>query len=69
MIDNLLHCLHHGAQLGWLVDPIDYSVLVLKPQQEISVCRDQQQLQVLPEFELQLTAREIFSWLQVGKQD
>ena len=67
VIDNLLHCLHHGSQLGWLIDPNDYSVLVLTPQQEIEICRGSQQLQVLTDINLQLTAEEVFNWLKLGK--
>ncbi len=61
VIDNLLHCLHHGSQLGWLIDPNDYSVLILTPQQEIEICRGSQQLQVLTDINLQLTAEEVFN--------
>lgn len=61
VIDNLLHCLHHGGQLGWLIDPNDYSVLILTPQQEIEICRGSQQLQVLTDINLQLTAEEVFN--------
>jgi Uma2 family endonuclease len=68
VIDNLLHCLQHGAQLGWLVDPNDYSVLVLTSQQKIQVCRGEQHLQVLPDMEMQLTAQDVFSWLKLGKK-
>ena len=61
VIDNLLYCLHHGSQLGWLIDPNDYSVLILTPQQEIEICRGSQQLQVLTDINLQLTAEEVFN--------
>ena len=67
VIDNILHCLHHGSQLGWLVDPGDRSVLILAPQQTIRICRGTQQLQGLPAFDLQLTAEEVFGWLKLSK--
>ncbi len=67
VIDNLLHCLHHGSQLGWLIDPNDYSVLIFTPQQEVKICRGSQQLQVLTDINLQLTAEEVFNWLKLGK--
>ena len=67
VIDNLLHCLHHGSQLGWLIDPYDYSVLILNPQQEIQICRGSQQLPVLTGINLQLTAAEVFNWLKLDK--
>lgn len=68
VIDNLLHCLTHGAQLGWLVDPHDYSVLILNSQQEIKVCRGEQQLSVLPDINVELTAQDIFSWLKLRQK-
>lgn len=68
VIDNLLHCLNHGAQLGWLVDPGDRSVLVLTPPKAITVCRGEQQLQVLEGFDLQLTAQDVFSWLDLRQR-
>lgn len=67
VIDNLLHCLQYGSQLGWLIDPSDRSVLILKPQQEAKICRGSQHLQVLTKMNLQLTAEEIFNWLKLAK--
>jgi Uma2 family endonuclease len=68
VIDNLLHCLDHGCQLGWLIDPNDYSVLILTPPQEIKLCRGEQRLEVLPDMDLDLTAQEIFNWLKLDKK-
>jgi len=31
---KILHCLEHGCQLGWLIDPEDESVLVYPPKQQ-----------------------------------
>ncbi|WP_299413405.1 Uma2 family endonuclease [Acaryochloris sp. IP29b_bin.148] len=67
VIDNLLHCIRHGGLLGWLIDPDDYSVLVLTPHKEIEIYRGDQQLQGLDGMNLNLTAEEIFSWLKLGK--
>ncbi|WP_072619707.1 Uma2 family endonuclease [Spirulina major] len=69
VIDNLLHCLKHGSKLGWLVDPNDYSVLILTAPQDVKICRGDQLLQVLPDLELQLTAQDIFNWLKLGKKE
>jgi len=68
-IDNLLHCLQHGSQLGWLVDPQDRSILVLTPGQGIVVCRGERQLPMLADIDWQLTAEEVFSWLKLGKPE
>jgi Uma2 family endonuclease len=64
--DNILHCLNHGCQLGWLIDPNDYSVLVFQPQQQPELFRQQQELSMLSEIELGLTPEMIFSWLRMN---
>lgn len=61
VIDNLLHCLRHGCQLGWMLDPDDYSVLIFAPQQEPNVCRGASQLQVLEGVHLDITAEQVFA--------
>jgi Uma2 family endonuclease len=67
IIDNLLYCIKHGCQLGWLIDPDDYSVLIFAPQKDPSVCRGENQLQVLAGVNLELTAEQVFAWLKIGK--
>jgi hypothetical protein len=56
-----------GAQLGWLVDPNERTLLVFQPGQQPLVLEDPaDQLPLLPDFEaplLQLTLGELFSWL------
>lgn len=68
VIDNLLHCIRHGCQLGWMLDPDDYSVLIVAPQQEPNVCRGTCQLQVLEGVHLELTAGQVFAWLKIDKR-
>ena len=68
VIDNILYCLQHGSQLGWLVDPNDRSILLLTPNAEIKVCRGNEQLQVLANIELQLTADDVFNWLKLERK-
>lgn len=65
MIDNILYCLNHGCLLGWLIDPEDRSILVFRPQQQPELFRDDQQLPVLENIDLQLTVNEIFAWLKM----
>ncbi|AFY37692.1 protein of unknown function DUF820 [[Leptolyngbya] sp. PCC 7376] len=68
VVDNLLHCLKFGTQLGWLIDPGDRSILVFKPNQEPSIFRDEQLLPILPEITLELTPQTIFQWLTLGQK-
>ncbi|WP_353932927.1 Uma2 family endonuclease [Okeanomitos corallinicola TIOX110] len=62
---NILHCLHHGTQLGWLIDPKDQTVLIFIPDQLPQVFDESQQQLIVPNFavELQLTVGELFGWL------
>ncbi|MFB8793716.1 MAG: Uma2 family endonuclease [Microcoleus sp.] len=53
----ILHCLKHGTQMGWLIDPEDQSVFVDRPTQSTEVFDEPEQLLPVPSFagELQLT--------------
>jgi Uma2 family endonuclease len=68
VIDNILHCLQHGCQLGWMVDPDDYSVIVFASRQEPIVCRGKHLLQVIEGVDLEITAEQVFAWLKVGRR-
>jgi len=68
VIDNLLDCIKHGAQLGWLLAPDDYSILAFTPQQEPVICRGDCLLQVLPGVNLSVTAEQVFGWLKIRKR-
>ncbi|BAQ63543.1 Uma2 family endonuclease [Geminocystis sp. NIES-3709] len=63
---NILFCLKHGCQMGWLIDTEDKSVLVYysdKPTEYFDNFNDKL---LAPEFlsELTLTIEDIFSWLK-----
>jgi Uma2 family endonuclease len=62
---NILHCLKHGCQLGWLIDPNDRSVIVFQPQQQPELFHQEDKLVVLEGVELELTAEQVFSWLRM----
>ena len=67
VITNILHCLNHGAQMGWLIDPAEQLVLVYTPQQQPqSFDAESNQLPV-PTFaaKLQLTVGQLMGWLKV----
>ena len=67
VIDNILHCLHYGCKLGWLVDPDDYCILTFAAQQEPNIYRGDVPIPTLPEVNLKLTASQIFAWLKINK--
>jgi Uma2 family endonuclease len=62
---NILHCLKHGTQMGWLIDPAEQTVFVYLPKQETEVFDQSEQLLPVPRFahELQLSVGELFGWL------
>jgi len=62
---NILHCLSHGCQLGWLVDPDDKSILVFRPNQQPELFTGSDKLTVLDGIDIQLTAEEVFGWLKM----
>ncbi|WP_008309753.1 Uma2 family endonuclease [Leptolyngbya sp. PCC 6406] len=66
VLGNILHCLEHGSQLGWFIDPDDRSILVLRPQQQPSLWASDQVLPIVPELDLALTRDRIFGWLNMG---
>lgn len=66
VLDNLLHCLRFGCRLGWLIDPDARSVLVLQGDRPLGLFRDETPLPHLDDLDAQLTAAQIFGWLQIG---
>lgn len=63
---NILHCIHAGCQLGWLVDPDDRSILAFLPNQEPIFCEGSDRLPVLAAIDLDLTAEQLFNWLKMA---
>jgi Uma2 family endonuclease len=62
---NILYCLNHGTQTGWLIDPDERTVFVYRPKQQTEVFDEPEVLLPLPSFasELKLTVRDLFAWL------
>jgi Uma2 family endonuclease len=62
---NIVHCLQHGCQLGWLVDPEDETVLAYPPGKSPDFFEDPVALLPVPEFAqgLQITLGEFFNLL------
>ncbi|MGI0489447.1 Uma2 family endonuclease [Pantanalinema rosaneae CENA516] len=62
---NILHCLQHGTQMGWLIDPDEQTVFVYRPKQETEVFDQLNVPLPTPSFaqELQLTLQDLQTWL------
>lgn len=62
---NILHCLEHGAEMGWLIDPAEKTIFVSQRQQQTLVFDLPQQQILVPPFAqgLTVTVENVFSWL------
>ncbi len=62
---NILHCLKHGTQIGWLIDPEEKTVLVYRPKQEIELFDEPNTLLRVPSFVsgLNISVEDLFAWL------
>lgn len=62
---NILHCLQHGTEVGWLIDPREQTVFIYRSKQEPEVLDEPEQVISVPSFssELKLTIQELFAWL------
>jgi Uma2 family endonuclease len=65
VVKNIVHCLKHGALMGWLIDPDDRTVFVYEPNREIAIFDQPDDRLPMPEFAqgLVLTVGELFGWL------
>ncbi len=62
---NILHCLNHGTQMGWLIDPSEQCVFVYLADRPTAFYDEPGALLPVPEFarEFNLTVAGLFSWL------
>jgi Uma2 family endonuclease len=62
---NILYCLKHGTQIGWLIDPDEKTVFVYQTKQEPEAFDRSDALLPAPLFanEAQLTVENLFAWL------
>jgi Uma2 family endonuclease len=65
VIDNILYCLEHGTQSGWLIDSDEKIIMVFELEKPLKIYRDEEVLPVLNNINLKLTPNQIFSWLKI----
>ncbi|MBE9144177.1 Uma2 family endonuclease [Planktothrix mougeotii] len=65
VIKNILHCLQHGTQMGWLIHPEEQTIFVYYPQRQPEVFDQPERLLPVPDFagQLELKVEELFGWL------
>lgn len=68
VINNILHCLQAGCQMGWLLDPDEKSVIAYPAGQQPIFFQQAEEIIVTPGFmrDLRLSVGELFSWLKVS---
>ena len=66
VIRNILYCLDHGTEMGWLLDPDEELVFVYFSDRTIAVFENKSDRLPVPSFAVsfQLTVGELFSWLE-----
>lgn len=63
VLANLLHCIEHGTELGWLLDPENESVLAIFPESRVKLYQGTETLPMLNGIDLDVSATEVFNWL------
>lgn len=67
VVRNIFHCLAHGTQLGWLIDPEEELVFVYFADQRVILLEQASDRIPTPPFApaFNLTVGELFAWLDV----
>ena len=65
VIRNILHCLAHSTQMGWLIDPEEELVFVYLADRTLAVFEEESDRLPVPPFaeSFSLTVGQLFSWL------
>lgn len=66
VIRNILHCIDHGTEMGWLVEPEESWIFVYGADRSIQVLEEADAVLPVPGFAeaVQLTVGEVFDWLK-----
>ncbi len=66
VVTKILHCLQHGTEVGWLIDPAEKSIFIYHSQNQIDLVDDLGKELIVPEFAsaVKLTSKNILSWLK-----
>ncbi|HBE16823.1 MAG TPA: hypothetical protein DEG17_17255 [Cyanobacteria bacterium UBA11149] len=66
--NNILHCLNHGCEMGWLLDPAEKSAIAYPAGKQPIFLSEADLVMPTPEFmeNFKLTVGELFGWLKPG---
>ncbi len=67
VIKNIKHCLNHGTEIGWLIDPTEKTVLIFHRDLPLKILDHSESLLPMPQIlrPCDLTVGTLFGWLQV----
>ena len=65
VIRNILHCLDHGAEMGWMIDSEESCIFVYQPNQTPRFFDEPQMVLPVPAFAgaIAITVKQLFDWL------
>jgi Uma2 family endonuclease len=66
VVRNILHCLAHGTQMGWLIDPDEKLIFIYFADSRVAVFEELSDRLPVPPFAepFVLTVGQLFSWLE-----
>ena len=66
VLKNISHCLAHGTQMGWLIDPTDRSIFICLPDRTFQMIDEPTTILPVPAFAtaIELTVEQIFGWIK-----
>jgi Uma2 family endonuclease len=67
VLKNINHCLAYGTQMGWLIDPVDRSVVICRIGHNAEVVDEPSAMLPVPDFaeSVQISIRQMFGWLNL----
>jgi Uma2 family endonuclease len=67
VIKKILHCLQHGTEIGWLIDPAEKSVFIYRQDRQVEAIDIPERELIFPSCaeSVKLTLGEIFAWLKL----
>lgn len=66
VVRNILHCIDHGTEMSWLLDPEEHCIFVYDSDKSVQVFDNSKMVLPVPKFAqtVQLTVGEVFGWLK-----
>jgi len=66
VVRNILHCIDHGTEMGWMLDSEEHCIFVYDSNKSVQILDPPDLVLPVPEFAqaVQLTLGEIFDWLK-----